>query len=135
MVSAAKLKRAQDAIVAARPYAGKMREVVQAVAGRAGQDAHPLLSSRERKKVALLAAALPLAVLANAGRVSTIVLIAEFVNAKFAGSTYHNWSGFVFFLLFGLSGLLLVSVLINGGLKKFKRKGARMRVVQKGAPG
>ncbi len=54
MVSAAKLKRAQDAIVAARPYAGKMREVVQAVAGRAGQDAHPLLSSRERKKVALL---------------------------------------------------------------------------------
>ena len=54
MVSAAKLKRTQDAIVAARPYAGKMREVVQAVAGRAGQDAHPLLSSRERKKVALL---------------------------------------------------------------------------------
>ncbi len=54
MVSAAKLKRAQDAIVAARPYAGKMREVVQAVAGRAGRDAHPLLSSRERKKVALL---------------------------------------------------------------------------------
>jgi len=54
MVSAAKLKRAQDAIVAARPYARKMREVVQAVAGRAGRDAHPLLSSRETKKVALL---------------------------------------------------------------------------------
>jgi F-type H+-transporting ATPase subunit gamma len=54
MVSAAKLKRAQDAIVAARPYARKMREVIQAVAGRAGEDAHPLLSSRERKKVALL---------------------------------------------------------------------------------
>jgi F-type H+-transporting ATPase subunit gamma len=54
MVSAAKLKRAQDAIVAARPYARKMREVVQAVAGRAGKDAHPLLSSRETKKVALL---------------------------------------------------------------------------------
>ncbi|MBK5095709.1 MAG: ATP synthase F1 subunit gamma, partial [Deltaproteobacteria bacterium] len=41
-------------IVAARPYARKMREVVQAVAGRAGKDAHPLLSSRETKKVALL---------------------------------------------------------------------------------
>ncbi len=54
MVSAAKLKRAQDGIVAARPYARKMREVVQAVAGRAGKDAHPLLSSRETKKVALL---------------------------------------------------------------------------------
>ena len=47
MVSAAKLKRAQDAIVAARPYARKMREVVQRLAARAGQDAHPLLAARE----------------------------------------------------------------------------------------
>ena len=54
MVSAAKLKRAQDAIVAARPYARQMREVVQAVARRAGQDAHPLLMSRETKKLGLL---------------------------------------------------------------------------------
>ncbi len=54
MVSAAKLKRAQDAIVAARPYARKMREVVHAIARRAGQDAHPLLSSRETKKLGLL---------------------------------------------------------------------------------
>ncbi len=54
MVSAAKLKRAQDAIVAARPYARKMREVVQGLAARAGQDAHPLLAAREAKKLALL---------------------------------------------------------------------------------
>ena len=54
MVSAAKLRRAQDAITAARPYARKMREVVTAVAGRAGIDAHPLLTSREAKKLALL---------------------------------------------------------------------------------
>jgi F-type H+-transporting ATPase subunit gamma len=54
MVSAAKLRRAQDAINAARPYARKMREVVQAVAGRAGSDAHPLLTAREGKKLALL---------------------------------------------------------------------------------
>ena len=54
MVSAAKLKRAQDAIVAARPYARQMREVVQAVARRAGEEAHPLLLSRETKKLGLL---------------------------------------------------------------------------------
>ncbi|MBI5577401.1 MAG: ATP synthase F1 subunit gamma [Deltaproteobacteria bacterium] len=54
MVSAAKLKRAQDAIVAARPYARKMREVVQALAARVGEDAHPLLAARETKKLALL---------------------------------------------------------------------------------
>jgi F-type H+-transporting ATPase subunit gamma len=47
MVSAAKLRRAQDAITAARPYARKLREVVQALSGRAGADAHPLLTSRE----------------------------------------------------------------------------------------
>ncbi len=54
MVSAAKLRRAQDGINAARPYARKMREVVQAVAGRAESDAHPLLTAREAKKLALL---------------------------------------------------------------------------------
>jgi F-type H+-transporting ATPase subunit gamma len=54
MVSAAKLRRAQDGINAARPYARKMREVVQAVAGRAGSDAHPLLTAREAKRLALL---------------------------------------------------------------------------------
>jgi len=54
MVSAAKLRRAQDGINAARPYARKMREVVTAVAGRAGADAHPLLMAREAKKLALL---------------------------------------------------------------------------------
>jgi F-type H+-transporting ATPase subunit gamma len=54
MVSAAKLRRAQEGINAARPYARKMREVVTAVAGRAGSDAHPLLTAREAKKLALL---------------------------------------------------------------------------------
>ena len=86
-----------------------------------------LTQDRLWKKIVLLCAALPLAILANAGRVSTIVLIAEFVNAKFAGSTYHNWSGFVFFLLFGLSGLLLLSMLINGGFKKSWRKLRRIK--------
>ena len=54
MVSAAKLRRAQDGVNAARPYARRMREVVQAVAARAGEDAHPLLASREGKRLALL---------------------------------------------------------------------------------
>jgi len=54
MVSAAKLRRAQDGINAARPYARRMREVVQAVAARAGEDAHPLLASGEGKRLAPL---------------------------------------------------------------------------------
>jgi F-type H+-transporting ATPase subunit gamma len=54
MVSAAKLRRAQDAINAARPYARKMREVVQDVARRAGGDAHPLLTPRDTTRLVLL---------------------------------------------------------------------------------
>src|SRR5512139_710665 len=54
MVSAAKLRRAQDAITSARPYARKMRELVEALAARAGQGAHPLLTPREPRKMALL---------------------------------------------------------------------------------
>jgi F-type H+-transporting ATPase subunit gamma len=54
MVSAAKLKRAQDAIVSARPFARKMREVVQELARRAGEEAHPLLEAREVRRAALL---------------------------------------------------------------------------------
>ncbi|NIM02092.1 MAG: F0F1 ATP synthase subunit gamma, partial [Acidobacteria bacterium] len=54
MVSAAKLKRAQDAIVAARPYARHMREVVEGLARRAGPEAHPLLFPRETRKLGLL---------------------------------------------------------------------------------
>ena len=54
MVSAAKLRRAQEAIVAARPYARKIREVALSVASRVDAGAHPLLASREVKRLALL---------------------------------------------------------------------------------
>jgi F-type H+-transporting ATPase subunit gamma len=43
MVSAAKLRRAQEAAVAARPYAQKLTELLQAVASAITDEAHPLL--------------------------------------------------------------------------------------------
>jgi F-type H+-transporting ATPase subunit gamma len=46
MVSAAKLRRAQEAIFAARPYARKMMEVLNELASRAPDQAHPLLEDR-----------------------------------------------------------------------------------------
>ncbi len=54
MVSAAKLRRAQENIVAARPYACKMEEVLQSLAGSVEGDAHPLLEVRDAKKLLLL---------------------------------------------------------------------------------
>ena len=54
MVSAAKLRRAQEAVLAARPYAEKMAALLQNLSARVAAEAHPLLSAREEKKVLLL---------------------------------------------------------------------------------
>ena len=51
MVSAAKLRRAQEAIFAARPFARKMLEVLNRMASRADAQAHPLLEERGDGKV------------------------------------------------------------------------------------
>jgi F-type H+-transporting ATPase subunit gamma len=54
MVSAAKLRRAQEAAVAARPYAEKMTELLKNVAARVSSEAHPLLKVREERKIHLV---------------------------------------------------------------------------------
>lgn len=47
LVAAAKLRRAQDAIVAARPYARSLDRVVAELAAAAGADAHPLFAVKD----------------------------------------------------------------------------------------
>jgi F-type H+-transporting ATPase subunit gamma len=54
MVSAAKLRRAQEAAVQARPYAEKMTDLLKNVSARVSSDAHPLLKVREEKKIHLV---------------------------------------------------------------------------------
>src|SRR4051794_27770030 len=54
LVAAAKLRRAQDNIVAARPYAQALAEAVSEVAARAGDDAHPMLQQREGRRLAVV---------------------------------------------------------------------------------
>jgi F-type H+-transporting ATPase subunit gamma len=54
MVSAAKLRRAQDAAVAARPYAEKMTDLLRNLAARVVSNAHPLLTVREEKRIQLV---------------------------------------------------------------------------------
>jgi F-type H+-transporting ATPase subunit gamma len=54
MVSAAKLRRAQESVVAARPYAGKLAEVLQSLACNVEGDLHPLLEKREARKLLLV---------------------------------------------------------------------------------
>lgn len=54
MVSAAKLRRAQENVVAARPYASKLGEVLQRLAKATDDDAHPLLVKRPSEKALIV---------------------------------------------------------------------------------
>ena len=51
MVAAAKLKRTQDRILAARPYAHKMRDTIRALSRRVNREAHPLLRKRNEHRI------------------------------------------------------------------------------------
>ena len=54
LVAASRLRRAQDAIVAARPYANALGEAIAEVALRAGAESHPLLDRRTPERITLV---------------------------------------------------------------------------------
>jgi F-type H+-transporting ATPase subunit gamma len=54
MVAAAKLRRAQEALVSTRPYARKMNELLRHLVTKVDPATHPLLQDREIKKVLLI---------------------------------------------------------------------------------
>lgn len=58
LVAASKFRRAQERILAARPYATKMDALMGSLVGRAGDETHPLLARRDtgRKRLVIIAA-------------------------------------------------------------------------------
>jgi F-type H+-transporting ATPase subunit gamma len=54
MVSAARLRRAQEAVFAARPYAEKFEAVIQNLSSQEQELVHPLLAAREEKNIDLV---------------------------------------------------------------------------------
>lgn len=54
LVAAARLRKAQEAIVAARPYSKALSQVVEDLAEHAGRDAHPLLAEKDGTRVQLI---------------------------------------------------------------------------------
>jgi F-type H+-transporting ATPase subunit gamma len=54
MVSAAKLRRAQEAVLGARPYAEKMVALLQNLSRRVSGAAHPLLQARDGNRIDLI---------------------------------------------------------------------------------
>ncbi len=54
VVSAAKLRRAQELLYASRPYSEKLYELVRDLAGHVNREEHPLLQEREERNIDLI---------------------------------------------------------------------------------
>lgn len=76
------------------------------------------------KKVFLFFAAFPLAILGNALRLISIFVIAEYGDATWASTTWHDWSGLLLFYPFSLALLLALHSILEGGLP-WKQAGKR----------
>lgn len=74
------------------------------------------------KRVLLGLSAIPLAMLANAFRVASIFVCAEYINPAFAGKTWHDWSGLIFFFPASLAGLMLLHGLLAGEFPLFGKR-------------
>ncbi|MES2921990.1 MAG: exosortase/archaeosortase family protein [Verrucomicrobiota bacterium] len=81
------------------------------------------------KKVLLFLSAFPLAILGNALRVISIFVIAEYGNAKWATTTWHDWSGLLLFYPFSLMLLLVIHSVLEGGLPWKKARQRKLRRV------
>lgn len=74
------------------------------------------------KRVVLALSALPLAILGNGFRVCSIFVCAEYINPAFAGKTWHDWSGLMFFFPISLLGLIILHSLLAGEIPFFQKR-------------
>lgn len=74
------------------------------------------------KRLILGFSAIPLSILANAFRVASIFVCAEYINPAFAGKTWHDWSGMLFFFPASLLCLALLHGLLSGEIFFFRRR-------------
>jgi len=75
------------------------------------------------QKVLLFASALPLAIIGNAVRVTSVLAVAKYYDYDFALGTWHDWSGLLVFFPLSLLGLSLLQFGFSNGFKRvFKRR-------------
>lgn len=82
------------------------------------------------KRLVLFFSAVPLAILGNALRVTSIFVIAEYGDAQWASTTWHDWSGLLLFYPFSLFLLLCLHSLLEGGLPWKARKRRQLKRIQ-----
>jgi len=67
------------------------------------------------KRAVLLGSAVPLAIIGNALRVGSIVIMSQHGDAEFAAGTWHDWSGLLLFYPVSLLLMLGLHALLEGG--------------------
>ena len=88
------------------------------------------------KKGLLFFSAVPLAIVGNALRVTSIFVIAEYGDAKWARETWHDWSGLLLFYPFSLALMLGLHSLLEGAVpwRTPQHKQLRRLVVSRSTP-
>ena len=74
------------------------------------------------KRLLLGMSAIPLSILANAFRVASIFVCAEYIDSGFAGKTWHDWSGLLFFFPASLAGLMILHSILAGEIPFLKKR-------------
>ena len=74
------------------------------------------------KKWILFLSSIPIAIIVNTLRVTSVVVIAEFFGSKFAGGTYHDASGYAFFLAVSMALLMLVDSLLKRNYSEIRTR-------------
>ncbi len=74
------------------------------------------------KRVVLALSAIPLSIVGNGFRVSSIFICAEYINPAFASKTWHDWSGLIFFFPASMLGLAILHGLLAGEIPFLKRR-------------
>ncbi len=86
------------------------------------------------KKALLCASAIPLAILGNMLRLTSIFVIAEYGDPDFARHTWHDWSGLLLFYPISLILLLVTHSLLEGGMPKLRKLRTKKTVVTHQTP-
>lgn len=74
------------------------------------------------KRLLLGFSAIPLAICANAFRVASIFVCAEYINPAFASKTWHDWSGMLFFFPASMLSLAILHGILAGEIPLLKKK-------------
>ncbi len=72
----------------------------------------------QRKRWVLFLSAMPLAVLGNVARVTSIALVAQVYGQEIASQTYHEYSGFIVFAV-ALSSMVVIGLLLNFPFRRY----------------